>query len=487
MGPARSRVIIGRADHDGGEHHDARDREREPPERATDPRDVFLADLDLPRAQGRELVLEGRDRYELSRDDVRALATVGAFRVVPERHVSDRHEKDVTHLRDQGLVRSVSVNARDRVVTLTDRGRRLLENHRRDRQDGRQQGFYAGVSRMRELSHDSKLYAAYVRQANRLREEGAHVHRVVLDIELKREYQQWLQDHNRGRSDRDGRPDREPGEIEQWAREHDLPYFDGSVQFPDFRIEYELDHVQQHHDVEVVTANYRGAHAASRARSGFTCVGGRSRGGGDPFDPECRGGFRMSGVSLPDLRNSVSEERVKAVQAFGFTERQVRFLVHVLVHSGVFLERQYRASARIAHGQKTHDFLAKLVGRGYAKMITPGAVHRGRLYHVRFKPLYRAIGEPDNRHRKPAQLGRFVERLMVLDAVIDDDSCTWLGTERDKRNHFILAHPSGLEGSKNTICRGSSSGRAMRRRSVTSRTSCRSASHAKASDTCSCT
>jgi len=54
---------------------------------------------------------------------------------------------------------------------------------------------------MRELSHDSKLYAAYRRDANRLREQGAHIHRIVLETELKREYQQWLQDHNRGRSD----------------------------------------------------------------------------------------------------------------------------------------------------------------------------------------------------------------------------------------------------------------------------------------------
>ena len=153
----------------------------------------------------------------------------------------------------------------------------------------------------------------------------------------------------------------------------------------------------------------------------------------------------MSDLSLQSLRDSIRQERVNAVQSFGFTERQARFLVHVLVHSGVFLERQYRTFAHIAHGQKTHDFLAKLVGRGYAKAITPGALHRGRLYHVQYKPLYRAIGEPDNRHRKPAVLGRFIERLMVLDAVLDDDSCSWLGTERDKRSHFILARSSGSE------------------------------------------
>ena len=82
----------------------------------------------------------------------------------------------------------------------------------------------------------------------------------------------------------------------------------------------------------------------------------------------------MSDLSLQSLRDSIRQERVDAVQSFGFTERQARFLVYVLVHSGVFLERQYRTCAHIAHGQKTHNFLAKLVGRGYAKAITPGAL-----------------------------------------------------------------------------------------------------------------
>src|SRR5690349_9885977 len=72
----------GRTDDDGSERDlDAREREREPRERATDPRDVLAAHLDLPRGQDRELVLDGQDRYELNRDDVRTLATVGAFRV----------------------------------------------------------------------------------------------------------------------------------------------------------------------------------------------------------------------------------------------------------------------------------------------------------------------------------------------------------------------------------------------------------------------
>jgi hypothetical protein len=139
---------------------------------------------------------------------------------------------------------------------------------------------------------------------------------------------------------------------------------------------------------------------------------------------------------LPEARQSVRPGRVAALMEFGFTERQARFLAHVLVFSGVFLERQYRAFTGLVHGRKTQEFLAGLVDRGYATAITPGALHRGRLYHVQFKPLYEAIGEANNRHRKPASLGRFVERLMLLDAVLADHRYGWLGTEQDKRTYF---------------------------------------------------
>jgi hypothetical protein len=135
-------------------------------------------------------------------------------------------------------------------------------------------------------------------------------------------------------------------------------------------------------------------------------------------------------------RTSVQDERVQAIARFGFTERQARFLVHVMVYSGVFLERQYCAFADIVHGQKTHDFLRKLVDRRYVTVITPGALHRGRLVHVHYKPLYEAVGEPNNRNRRPASLGRMIERLMILDAVLADRRHTWLGTEQDKVAYF---------------------------------------------------
>ncbi|MEP6917454.1 MAG: hypothetical protein ABJC89_17520 [Acidobacteriota bacterium] len=132
----------------------------------------------------------------------------------------------------------------------------------------------------------------------------------------------------------------------------------------------------------------------------------------------------------------ITTQRAKAIEAFGFSERQARFLLTVMLHSGVFVERQYCAFAGIVHGQKTTDFLRKLVDAKLAVAVATGAVHRGRLIHVRHKPLYAAIGQVDNRNRKPAELGRLIERVMLLDAVLDDGGFTWLGTERDKRWHF---------------------------------------------------
>jgi hypothetical protein len=243
-----------------------------------DPRDVVTKDLDLPRGRERRPVRERDRAYEIDGTESRMLAIVGAFRVVSE---SDLHDgrgdsrRAQRHLEQEGLLRSSALSADDRAVFLTHRGRDLLEANRRERQDRSwepQQAFYAGLRKPRELTHDSKVYRAYSRAEERLREQGGRVDRVVLDYELKRDYQRFLHERNRGRKDCDGRPNREPEEIARWAREHDLPYDDGHVHFPDARIEYEdRDGRSRHEDIEIVTGHYRGAHAGAVARSGFSC------------------------------------------------------------------------------------------------------------------------------------------------------------------------------------------------------------------------
>jgi hypothetical protein len=204
----------------------------------------------------------------------------------------DPKNDTLEHLRDEGLIQFVEIKD-GRAVVLTDDGRDLLEANRRDRdEDQQRQEFHAGVSNPRELEHDSVVFEAYRAIEARLRDEGADIERVVLEVDLRREYQEWLQEHNKGNPDSDGRPDRDPREITEWARDHDLAYLDEQVRFPDFRIEYELngrDHVE---NVEVMSEHYRGEYAAAKGQTGYTCYrsggggggGGRSRGGA-PFDP----------------------------------------------------------------------------------------------------------------------------------------------------------------------------------------------------------
>ena len=260
-----------------------------------DPRDVFTRGLNLPRERDREVVHDARGRgYTLRGSETRSLATVGAFRVVPARDLRDRDNRpgnprdgDLRHLREQSLIETVRIPGyREQAVVLTDRGRDLLEANRdRDRDTG--QAFYAGLKRERELEHDAQIFRAYEREAARLEARGLKIERVRLDYELKREYQQWLQERNRDRPHADGRPDRDEREIALWAHEHELPYFDGQVHFPDCGIEYrDVDAREDHVDVEVTTEHYRGAHGAAVARSGFSChrgssarIGGRGGGG----------------------------------------------------------------------------------------------------------------------------------------------------------------------------------------------------------------
>jgi hypothetical protein len=161
-----------------------------------------------------------------------------------------------------------------------------------DRSLDDRQRFYAGFARRPEITHDAHFHRAYERAAHEIRQRGGQVRRVVLDYELKREYQRFLQERNRQKRDSDGRPDRTADEVREWALAHRLPYEDEHVQFPDVRIEYEdRDGRRDIDDLEIVTPHYRGAHAAAKGRSGFRQyrsgglrVGGRS-GRGRPFDP----------------------------------------------------------------------------------------------------------------------------------------------------------------------------------------------------------
>ena len=105
----------------------------------------------------------------------------------------------------------------------------------------------------------------------------------------------------------------------------------------------------------------------------------------------------LQGLASPAI------EPLACVRAHGFTLRQARFLVLVLEHSGVCLPRQYRAFVGIAHGRQAHRFFEQLIRGGFATTDLAAPAHAGRIFHLQYKPWYRALGEPGHRH--PSQNG----------------------------------------------------------------------------------
>lgn len=253
---------------------------------------VPIQHLDLPRSDQREVVQHGDRTYHLRASEVRLLATVGTFRSVAAhdldgiRSREDAWRGDLQRLGEQGLIERTTVTVNHKptaVVTLTHEGRDLLESHRQASDGHPQQSYYADLVKPREQGHDAQLYRLFQAEAAKIEAAGGRVDRVVVDYELKREYQRFLNRQER---------DEEAGgqDIQAFAEAWRLPIIDGHLELPDLRIEYETSEGgRDHRDVELVTEHYSRGQLAGKARAGFSMYrsgGGRSsRHGGTPFDP----------------------------------------------------------------------------------------------------------------------------------------------------------------------------------------------------------
>lgn len=128
------------------------------------------------------------------------------------------------------------------------------------------QEIYCGLIKRREVEHDSQIYRAYLKEADRIEQLGGLNPRVMLDFELKAEVQSAIY------QERKADPDRDVEEIRrQVAEQLELSMIDGQIQIPDARIEYELDQGSRaaFSDIEVVTAAYRPGHLRAKAQAGF--------------------------------------------------------------------------------------------------------------------------------------------------------------------------------------------------------------------------
>jgi hypothetical protein len=223
------------------------------------------------------------------RDEERkVLAEAGRFRVVRTSDLAEtvygnrdgRMERDLTFLRQKGLIEVDAVNARRdgrggrveriEVVTLTKAGQSFV---RLTGELAHDQKLYAGLVKPREVEHDSQIYRAYRKEAERIENNGGTNFRVKLDFELKSDVQKAIY------AERKADPQRDMNAIKgAVAAKFDLPFVNDGIQIPDARIVYDIEQKPDdsgqgsrtgHEDIEVLTAAYSPGHLRAKAQAGF--------------------------------------------------------------------------------------------------------------------------------------------------------------------------------------------------------------------------
>ncbi len=209
------------------------------------------------------------------------LAETGRFRVLNLKdiartiyHGDERALRtDLEYLRERGLVSVDSVAPRNdghwlpqkriEIITLTRDGEQMAHETAGLASD---QKLYHGLVKPREAEHDSQIYRAYLKEAERIENSGGGNLRVELDFELKSKVQKAI--HAARKID----PERAMDEIKrEVAQQFELPYVRDKIEIPDARIHYDVDQGTRtgFSDIEVVTAAYRPGHMRAKAQAGF--------------------------------------------------------------------------------------------------------------------------------------------------------------------------------------------------------------------------
>jgi hypothetical protein len=210
--------------------------------------------------------------YLLRSSEHEMMRHVGMFRIVDEHDLrkllygGNRSAtlQDLRSLREQGLIRRHTMTGsrqgrRLAVVSLTAAGAALVRE-----QSGPGQTIYDGFVKPREVPHDSALYRMYHAEVGRVHRNGGRVTRVVLDYELKAHVHAQLNASTDGTATLDER-------REQAAASEGLRIIDGTIQFPDIRLEYETPSGDVARvDLELATEHYKPSQLAAKARAGFT-------------------------------------------------------------------------------------------------------------------------------------------------------------------------------------------------------------------------
>ena len=128
--------------------------------------------------------------------------------------------------------------------------------------------------------------------------------------------------------------------------------------------------------------------------------------------------------------------RDRKLEPLGWTGQDAEWIALVCLHSGVFTRAQF-CHYFDARRNRALRFVQTLVERRQAiegewPLLNGG----GKTCRISSKPIYRALGVEDIRHRKNASNPVVMRRLLSLDFVLEHPGMNWLPAEPEKVEFF---------------------------------------------------
>ena len=128
--------------------------------------------------------------------------------------------------------------------------------------------------------------------------------------------------------------------------------------------------------------------------------------------------------------------RERKLEPLGWTGREAEWIALVCLHSGVFTRPQF-CFYFDTHRVHAYRFVKTLMDRGEAvesdTLIFNGG---GKTCRISSKPIYRALGVENIRHRRKACPPVVMRRLLSLDFVLEHPGMNWLPAEPEKVAFF---------------------------------------------------
>ena len=131
---------------------------------------------------------------------------------------------------------------------------------------------------------------------------------------------------------------------------------------------------------------------------------------------------------------NIAPAHIDALQSFGYTEEEARFLYLVATHSGYFVARQFLAFTAAHWGYRTNTFWSKLHAKKHAR--TERFPKSGTVYHLFSRRLYRQIDRENIRNRREHEIEYIQRRIGMLDFVLQNQEFQYLETEPEKTSLF---------------------------------------------------